>query len=104
MKTLNQIEKAIKDEIEKLSFNADYENTEASNNNEAKILKAYEQYFDYDFEQDPDALDYFQKATYIEIWQYHIQVIIPKLKKLHNLNQYGNKIGVHTPVMSEAYY
>jgi hypothetical protein len=81
MKTLAQIEIAIKGEIEKLVINEEYEGTSECGNIEAEILEAYKTYFNYDIQNDHNVMNYFEKCLFIEIWKYHLDVIIPRLQR-----------------------
>ena len=75
---LQKILKAISQEIINLKDD-EYWGTDESEKNEYAILMAVKDEFDYDYEDDAKASEYFSKATQTEIWQYWLMNIIPSL-------------------------
>ena len=75
MNTLNDIETAIKGELQNHQNDATYCNEDKEND----ILIALKKHFNYDYAS--DAVKYFLKATIIEVWEHHLNITIPALRQ-----------------------
>lgn len=49
---------------------------------EVATIHFAEKVFGYDFELDDEAREYFLKATMVEVWEYWLNKILPKINKL----------------------
>lgn len=75
---LDKIVEAIKQEIAKLKSDDAYYSNEESEVNELNVMNLLKE-AGYNSEEDEEATQYFLKATQIEIYEYHLSNIIPKL-------------------------
>jgi hypothetical protein len=57
-----------------------------------KIIIDQAKSFGYDFEEDPEATDYFLKATPFEVWEYWLTNIIPNFDKRKNIVNWEQEI------------
>lgn len=80
-KIIGNVKYLIQKEI-RLSEDADYFGSNEALENEARILRQLE-LLGYDFENDDSAAEYFNKATTKEKWEYHLNVILPKIEFIY---------------------
>lgn len=76
---LNYIEQEILNEINRHTADESYYDSLESENNEEAILNSLNDLFNYSWEFDNRAVEFFLKADQIEIWQYYIENVIPQL-------------------------
>lgn len=81
MENLEQIEDAIKIEMQNEIHIEDYVSTNQHMPRALAISSALEKVCNYSFENDDDALVYFSHATEEEAHKYFLDIIIPNLKK-----------------------
>ncbi len=87
MKTLIELKAAVKVELTNLLLNPSYQNDER----EAEILTAFKDACGYDYSLDEKRNDFCLLATQPEIWEYWLNVIIPRIESIKTVLEFINQ-------------